>query len=110
MTDVEIQKLWEWCGFKSTGMSGVVFYWDAPGEKYSGSKLPAPTLDNLFQWAVVPKLDYLEIHCCPSGKNHHPITTVMIRDICSAKEFWGEDEDPTEALAQAILKVVNSKA
>ena len=124
MKQEDIKELWEWCEFEYshsarrknffTGSLGrmVKFYVYRNGEI---SDLPKLTLDNLFKYAV-PKLEEVggrrleEIHLYPESSAWLcELDMVQVEDRYSpecCKIESSKEENPTEALAQAILKVL----
>lgn len=111
MKQKDIKRLWEWCGF----VFGVetnyeiyedykehqIFYYPDSPITHNVYRLPEPTLDNLFQYAV-PKFRHASLHYDKA------LGYLVAIDDDRAGSSAG-NEDPTEALAQAILKVIDNE-
>lgn len=99
MTEQEMQKLWEWCGFRRH--IDLPEWWDGPGGRYFREKLPSLDLDNLFRWAVPKLLSLGYGYLLSSGR-----LTLYVQGNWLIVPFA---DDPAEALAQAILKVIGGE-
>ena len=115
MKQEDIKRLWEWCGFVFSVEINYEVYEDYKEHQifyYPNSpitdnvyRLPEPTLDNLFKYAVPKLLEQYDITLYTDDGYYF----AWIRENCSEKiiadSVVGQLE-PAEALAQAILKVI----
>lgn len=116
-------RLWEWCGWRIAskpyevsfvdGVQGKnidVEFWYSPDEPNEPQAIPELTLDNLFKYAV-PKLTNLwgmTLYPPQANENRDWYCILKEQGINSA-EFQGYAENPAEALAQAISKVIDNE-
>ncbi len=107
MKQEDIKELWELCGY--TGKLESI----QPVEGQKEGKLvyvsPEFTLDNLFKNAVL-KLGWFKVlfeHIEVSCDYYVTITDFYLAQPC--KEYTAEHQDPAEALAQVILRVLRGK-
>lgn len=103
MTDKEF---WEWCGFwfdSDSWHEPSEPHWHTP-DKMAIKELPPIDLNNLFKYAVpkIPKLKRIFM----SAPTEDTITKGWIVDVESGGfSYLGSNEDPAQALKQAIVKV-----
>lgn len=116
MKQEDRRKLWEWCGFSPNFYDDIlshkqeIYDWQYPKEvdqyKHSEVALPQLTLDDLFKYAV-PKLGFEVIDFILLDDNSWVcrLYRVGTSDVtCKATA-----RDPAEALASAILKVIDNE-
>jgi hypothetical protein len=113
MNKEQTEKLWKWCGFSLSEDTdtGYKIWRDAKGNLYAaGYDRDTPcdlTLDSLFKWAV-PKL--VENWQLEIRKTFSFITSVALNECKNTpmrRQVFIAEEDPAEALAQAILEVID---
>jgi len=106
--DAIARKIWEWCGFTrydlwSTRGQG----WKAPnGDKFPNT--PELTLDNLFKYAV-PKLCAGDRYSVKIYTHKYNTEVCILSHYADHRNSLGNNPDPAEALAQAILKVIENE-
>ena len=125
ITNDEMRRLWEWCGLRQERASNEEIHWFDPegviASPTNDKSLPVLSLDNLFKWAI-PRTPHLILS--------HRITIPNL-DIGRAQRFiphsklnpdgsmeWWEAslpgveakaDNPAEAIARAILKLMEAK-
>ena len=104
ITEEQKQKLWEWCGFQYIGGIAVPYYMTPNGDPVTrSSDFPALNMNNLVKWAV-PCLYSWTL----SKKSPGKVVLATVRSLGGRYGMAGSD-DAAEALALAILRVVESK-
>lgn len=105
-TDKELQEFWRWCGFEifeqDTRFEHQVLYRLSPTDTWKHLGEVRLDLNNLFKYAVPRPPSYN-----PDVRMIQSITfdygQCRIIDVMG-EEYIGENEDPTQALYQAIQK------
>ena len=101
----DLRKLWKWCGLieQSTG----TWYEDKIGGKFISTQTPSLTLTNIYEYAI-PKLQ-------KEGKYIYLIAVDNKGFVCNIEGLLGariaqaESDSPTEALYNAIMKVIDNE-
>ena len=101
----DLIKFWTWCGLveQETGS----WYENKIGGKYISATMPTLTLDHLYKFAI-PKLQ-------KEGKYIYLIAVDNKGFVCNIEGLLGarmaqtESDSPTEALYNAIMKVIDNE-
>ena len=116
-------RLWKWCGWRIASkpyevsfVDGVrgknidVEFWYSPDEPNEPQAIPELTLDNLFKYAV-PKLQHqlYDVYTCSKCDTHLKKVSLVDVRTREQKTINTEHENLAEALAQAILKVIDNE-
>lgn len=113
----DLIRFWTWCGFKENPDKSKLWnydgkfketnhWWIAPtGKNYVD--LPQPTLDNLYQYSI-PKLQDKGYFVALIAYEHKGFKVNISHITNENAQFSIESDSPTEALCNAIMKVVNN--
>jgi hypothetical protein len=122
MNKEQTEKLWKWCGFKvitnhcgtrdTSGnlADGLCLTVQDPDGNDCGS-YPEVTLDTLFRWAVPKLVGFYDVSFGKISKEDTYGCVLRLITMTNGelglKNYTGKSIDPAEALALAILEVID---
>ena len=114
-TPEQVQKFWEWCGWRTIKRSFLHYSPEQIASpkslslEYAVTSFPPIDLNSLFKWAV-PKVE--EIYCFSLELLDNGTGTFRVaiyQHVFDSKIWFGHNTDPALALFWAIWQVMESE-